>query len=87
LAAIASILLALGVILPRWLDMPRRREAFLMLGGGLAMLVGATGTSDYALRYLIPTLPLLCVGITLVLEDFVDAVRRARRAREAPAIG
>jgi Dolichyl-phosphate-mannose-protein mannosyltransferase len=85
LTAVASILLLLGLVLRGRLPMPRRREAFLLLGGGLALLVGATGTSDYALRYLIPTLPLLCVGIALVLEDFAGAVRGLRRADRGSA--
>jgi hypothetical protein len=50
---------------------PRRRETFLLLGVPLSLLVAATATSDFILRYLVPLVPLLvCGGVAGALDVF-----------------
>lgn len=65
LTAVASVLAGLR---RRW-RLPHRPETFLLGGAAIAMLVGATATSDYDLRYLVPTVPLLACGGTVAALD------------------
>jgi uncharacterized membrane protein len=81
LVVVAGILLAVTILGARWFALPRRREAFLLLGGGVLLVAGATATADYSFRYMIPAMPLLVAGIALVLED--AAAWRASRRRPA----
>jgi len=65
---------------------PRRRETFLLSGATVAMLIGATATSEYNLRYLIPMVPpLLGGGLAAALDLASLAGARARRPTLAPA--
>ncbi|MDP2709972.1 MAG: phospholipid carrier-dependent glycosyltransferase [Solirubrobacteraceae bacterium] len=80
---LAGLATAAAIVLRRRFELEHRREAFLLLGSGLALVVGATATSEFVLRYLMPALPLLWAGIALVLAD-VLALRRRRRAVTAP---
>lgn len=65
---------------------PRRRETFLLSGATVAMLIGATATSEYNLRYLIPMVPLLLGGGLAAALDLASlAGARARRPTLAPA--
>lgn len=83
--AVAS-LLALLAALRGPVRVPRRREIFLLSGATAAMLIGATASSEYNLRYLVPLVPLLLGGglaATLDLAGLVAA--RARGATVAAA--
>jgi hypothetical protein len=82
LSILAALVLAVAIVLPRRLALPRRREAFLLLGGGLVLVLGATMTSAFVFRYLVPSLPLLWAGIALVASDLLD-LRAERRASPA----
>jgi len=74
---LACLAVVAAVVLRRRFELEHRREAFLLLGGGLAVVVGATATSAFVLRYLMPALPLLWAGIALVLSDVLALRRRA----------
>lgn len=74
---LAGVAIVASLALRRRFELEHRREAFLALGSGLALVIGATATSEFVLRYLMPALPLLWAGIALVLHD-VLALRRAR---------
>jgi hypothetical protein len=65
---------------------PRRREIFLLVGAPLALLIGATATSDFILRYLIPTVPLLfCGGLAGGQRAGVWLNERRSQLHHAPA--
>ena len=81
---LAGLAIAASVPLQGRVRLEHRREAFLLLGSGLALVVGATATSEFVLRYLIPALPLLWAGIALVLADML-ALRRGRGPRRLDA--
>ena len=49
--------------------LPHRREAFLLVGMAVAMLLGLAATSEFVLRYLVPTVPLLLCGGALAASD------------------
>lgn len=55
-----------------------RRETFLFTGAGLAMLVGAAATSEFVLRYLEPSVPLLATGGALACSALAARVRAPR---------
>jgi Dolichyl-phosphate-mannose-protein mannosyltransferase len=82
LTLLAAVILAIGIVLPKRLKLPHRREAFLLLGGALALVIGATATSAFVFRYLVTCLPFLWAGMALVASDLLDlrAERRASRA-------
>jgi hypothetical protein len=77
LSLVAALLLAAALIGGRRFALGHRSEALLLLGGGLSLLVGATATSDFVLRYMLPGIPILLCGIVLVLKD-AAALRRGR---------
>ncbi|MFL5826523.1 MAG: hypothetical protein ACJ76V_08370 [Thermoleophilaceae bacterium] len=52
-----------------------RREVFLLAGSGIAMLIGAAATSEFVLRYLEPSVPLIAAGGALACSAL--AARRA----------
>jgi hypothetical protein len=56
----------------------RLAEVLLLSGGGIAFVVGATATSAFVVRYLVPAIPLLTAGTALALAEI--ASRRRRRA-------
>lgn len=58
-------------------QLPQRQEAFLLTGMGLAMLLGATATSEFIVRYLVPSVPLLVCGGTLALAELFTAARHS----------
>jgi hypothetical protein len=68
---------------------PRRRELFLLVGVPMALLIGATATSDFILRYLIPTVPLLlCGGFAGAQDVWVSlTVRRGKPPRAQVSLG
>jgi hypothetical protein len=53
-------------------------EVLLLSGSGIALVVGATATSAFVIRYLVPALPLLIAGAALAVSDLV-----AQRPRES----
>jgi len=77
-ALVGLVVVMLGVF-PRWRQrLPRRREVFLLVGGGLAILLPAA-MNHFELRYLIPSVPLLVCGGVLGLQDLARAFRGAQR--------
>jgi hypothetical protein len=80
-------LLVLAGVLEVTLPRPRRREAFLLVGVPLAILVGATATSDFILRYLVPLTPALLVGGGSAAADLLSAALRHVRHRRGRVDG
>jgi Dolichyl-phosphate-mannose-protein mannosyltransferase len=81
---VGLLVLLLGVF-PAWRErLPRRREVFLLVGGGLAMLLPAA-MNHFELRYLIPSVPLLVCGGVLGLLDLARALRGAHEPSGSPA--
>jgi len=75
---IGLVVVLLGVF-PTWRErLPRRREVFLLVGGGLAMLLPAA-MNHFELRYLIPSVPLLVCGGVLGSQDLGRALRGAQQ--------
>jgi hypothetical protein len=52
-----------------------RREIALLVGSGLAMLLGSAATSDFTLRYLLPSVPLLASGGAIAARELVLALQ------------
>jgi hypothetical protein len=75
-----------GIVGGRWVAVPRRREEFLFLGAGWLLVVGATATSAFVLRYMLPAVPLLIIGIAFALDDAIS-LSRAEAARSSRAAG
>ena len=69
LLALAALLGVLAVIVRR------DKDVFLLVGMGLALLIGAAGTSDFVLRYLLPAAPLLLAGGAVGLRALVAGPR------------
>jgi hypothetical protein len=91
-----TVVALIGLLLPALTRgrqrLPHRREIFLLCGGPLCILIGATATSDFVLRYLIPVVPLLLVGGVTAATELarLAAAKRATRTRVAawgPAAG
>jgi hypothetical protein len=55
-----------------------RREVFVLVGGGLALLLGAA-LNRFEPRYLIPAVPLIMSGGVLAVSDLAAATARWRR--------
>jgi hypothetical protein len=55
------------------------REVFVLTGMGVAMLLGASATSEFVLRYLIPVVPLLVAGGVVAANDLFST-REPRQA-------
>jgi hypothetical protein len=72
--------LALLVLAALWallLRLPARREIFLMAGSAVMLLLGTAATGGFALRYLLPAVPLLAIGGgTAAAQLFVRGSRR-----------
>jgi hypothetical protein len=89
LAAVAQALLALS---SRWRRaLAHTPEVLLLAGVAVAMLLGATTTSAFVIRYLVPVAPLLLVAGAVAVTDLLAARRpRSPAADEllgAPAAG
>jgi hypothetical protein len=61
--------------------MPHAREILLLTGVPIAMLIGATATSEFVLRYLVPVAPLILAGGVVAIVDMASL--RRRRAGDA----
>jgi Dolichyl-phosphate-mannose-protein mannosyltransferase len=81
-AALAGLLALLAIRGPLRDWVPRRAEALLLLGAGGALLLGATATSGYIWRYLLPSIPALVSGALVVGEDVARRALSARRAHQ-----
>ena len=55
------------------LQLAHRREVFLLVGGGVALLVGAA-INRFEPRYMIPAVPLIVTGGAFALEDLARVV-------------
>ncbi|HUY59607.1 MAG TPA: phospholipid carrier-dependent glycosyltransferase [Solirubrobacteraceae bacterium] len=76
-------LLALAAVLAVCLRVPARREVFLLVGSALVILLGTAASGGFALRYLLPAVPLLAIGGSLAVAQLSAGARRPRRARRA----
>ena len=70
-------LLALAAVLAVCLRVPARREVFLLVGSALVILLGTAATGGFALRYLLPAVPLLAIGGSIAVAQLLEW-RRAR---------
>jgi hypothetical protein len=55
----------------------RRREIFLLVGSGTALMLGSVATVEFVARYLVPAIPLLALAGMVAASD----LRRSRRRR------
>jgi hypothetical protein len=69
-------LLALAALLAVWRRVPARREIFLLAGSAVMILLGTAATGGFALRYLLPAVPLLAIGGGLALAQLLGRNRR-----------
>ncbi len=83
-------LLALAAVLAVCLRVPGRREIFLLAGSALMILLGTSATGGFALRYMLPAVPLLAIGGAIALAELLERARhgaalaRQRASRRAP---
>jgi hypothetical protein len=79
------VLVTFGLLLPVFtrgrMRMPHAREIVLLTGVPIAMLIGATATSEFVLRYLVPVAPLILAGGVVAIVDMASL--RRRRAGDA----
>ncbi len=68
-------LLALASLLAVGLRVPARREIFLLAGSAVMILLGTAATGGFALRYLLPAVPLLAIGGSLAVAQLLDRHR------------
>ncbi|HET9019845.1 MAG TPA: phospholipid carrier-dependent glycosyltransferase, partial [Acetobacteraceae bacterium] len=64
-------LLALASLLAVCLRVPGRREIFLLAGSAVMILLGTAATGGFALRYLLPAVPLLAIGGSLAAAQLL----------------
>jgi hypothetical protein len=57
--------------------LPHRREAFLLGGTAIAVVVGSAAAANPTVRFLVPVAPLLVCGGTAALRDLVWLARRS----------
>ena len=75
---VAALLVVLLAAFRRYRTaLPHGREVLLLVGAGLAMLVGSVATSEFIVRYLIPFVPLFVIAGTLALTEFTRLGRSA----------
>jgi hypothetical protein len=72
LAGVASVLVGVA---SGGAEVPRRREVGLLVAAALAMLLGSAATSDFTLRYLLPSVPLLAAGGAVAVRELASALR------------
>jgi hypothetical protein len=82
------VLVTFGLLLPVFtrgrMRMPHWREILLLTGTSIAILIGATATSEFVLRYLVPVAPLILAGGVAASVDVARLLRpRAGDARNA----
>jgi 4-amino-4-deoxy-L-arabinose transferase-like glycosyltransferase len=70
LSLLGLLTLTLPLLRPgRIAPAPHRREIFLLLGSALAMLLGSAAVSNFAIRYLVPVVPIMLAGGVLAVSD------------------
>ncbi|MDE3134450.1 MAG: phospholipid carrier-dependent glycosyltransferase [Acidobacteriota bacterium] len=69
-------LLALAAALAVCLLVPGRREIFLLAGSAVMILLGTAATGGFALRYLLPAVPLLAIGGGIAIAELGERARR-----------
>jgi hypothetical protein len=77
--ALLAIMSVLGVAL----RVPARREVLLLSGGALLILLGTSATGGFALRYLLPAVPLLAIGGSLAGAQLLSRWRGPGRPHAA----
>ncbi len=68
-------LLALAALLAVCLRVPSRREIFLLGGTAVMILLGTAATGGFALRYLLPAVPLLAIGGGIAVAQLLERRR------------
>ena len=68
-------LLALAALLAVCLRVPARREIFLLGGSAVMILLGTAATGGFALRYLLPAVPLLAIGGGVAVAQLLERRR------------
>jgi Dolichyl-phosphate-mannose-protein mannosyltransferase len=68
-------LLALAALLAVCLRVPSRREIFLLVGSAVMILLGTAATGGFALRYLLPAVPLLAIGGGVAVTQLLERSR------------
>ena len=76
-------LLALAALLAVCLRVPARREIFLLGGSAVMILLGTAATGGFALRYLLPAVPLLAIGGSIAVAQLIARWQRRRLAGAA----
>ncbi len=74
-------LLALASLLAVCLRITARREVFLLAGSALTILLGTAATGGFALRYLLPAVPLLAIGGSIAVAQLLELRRGRARAQ------
>lgn len=69
-------LLALASLWAVLVRVPARREIFLLAGSAVMILLGTAATGGFALRYLLPAVPLLAIGGGTAVAQLLDRHRR-----------
>ncbi len=72
-------LLALAALLAVCLRVPARREIFLLAGCAVMILLGTAATGGFALRYLLPAVPLLAIGGGVAAAQLRERLMITRR--------
>jgi len=68
-------LLAILSVLAVALQLPSRREVLLLSGSGLLILLGTAFSGGFALRYLMPAVPLLAIGGSIACAQVLARVQ------------
>jgi hypothetical protein len=82
-AILALVSFVVGIVEPS--RVPHRKQAFLLVGTGLAFVIGAAATSDFVLRYLLPSAPLLLAAGAISASDLLQRQRQASSLARAAA--
>jgi len=73
------VLLALASLLAVCLRVPARREIFLLAGSAVMILLGTAASGGFALRYMLPAVPLLAIGGSIGVAQLLDRRGNSRR--------
>jgi hypothetical protein len=75
-------LLALAALLAVCLRVPARREVFLFAGSAVLILLGTAASGGFALRYLMPAVPLLAIGGSIAAAQVLARRGAPNKSRE-----
>jgi 4-amino-4-deoxy-L-arabinose transferase-like glycosyltransferase len=90
LALLASLGQGLLALIPRWRRaFTRTPEVLLLSGSAVLMLLGASASSAFVIRYLVPVAPFLLLGGATAVRDLLSArdLLRAAPARRPDLVG